>query len=81
MSKRLSDIFRVRGRFQRSARVDADLTDEDPLAGYSFNDSAWEVLRQVFMHLTTSQQRAFTWTGPYGAGKSSLALFLASLVG
>ena len=81
MSKRLSDIYQVRGRFQRSARIDTDLTNEDPLDGYSFNDSAWEVLRQVFIHLATSQQRAFTWTGPYGAGKSSLALFLASLIG
>jgi energy-coupling factor transporter ATP-binding protein EcfA2 len=26
-------------------------------------------------------QRAFTWTGPYGSGKSSLALALAAAVG
>ncbi|MFP5392131.1 MAG: hypothetical protein ACLGI6_11405, partial [Gammaproteobacteria bacterium] len=32
-------------------------------------------------HLATTQQRAFTWTGPYGGGKSSLALALASLAG
>ncbi len=81
MSKKLNDIYRVRGRFQRSVRIDTDLANENPLDGYSFNDSAWEVLRQVFANLTTTQQRAFTWTGPYGAGKSSLALFLTSLVG
>ena len=26
-------------------------------------------------------QRAFTWTGPYGGGKSSLALLLAEVLG
>ncbi|WP_238145841.1 ATP-binding protein [Burkholderia gladioli] len=31
--------------------------------------------------LADTRQRAFTWTGPYGGGKSSLALTLCSLVG
>jgi hypothetical protein len=31
--------------------------------------------------ITETRQRAFTWTGPYGGGKSSLALMLCSLVG
>ncbi|MEN7528915.1 ATP-binding protein [Cupriavidus sp. DL-D2] len=30
-------------------------------------------------HILHTQQRAFTWTGPYGGGKSSLALTVASL--
>jgi hypothetical protein len=32
-------------------------------------------------HLANSQQGAFTWTGPYGGGKSLLALQLATLLG
>jgi hypothetical protein len=31
-------------------------------------------------HIAKTSQRAFTWTGPYGGGKSSLALVLGSLV-
>ena len=31
--------------------------------------------------LVETRQRAVTWTGPYGGGKSSLALMLCSLVG
>jgi hypothetical protein len=31
--------------------------------------------------ISQSPQRAFTWTGPYGGGKSSLAIALAGLVG
>lgn len=77
----LAEMYSIRGRFRRSARIDSDLGDGNALEGYSLNDSLWEVLRQLFAHLGTGQQRAFTWTGPYGAGKSSLALLLASLVG
>ncbi len=32
-------------------------------------------------HITQTAQRAFTWTGPYGGGKSSLAVSLAGLLG
>ncbi|SDD08457.1 hypothetical protein SAMN05216337_1007137 [Bradyrhizobium brasilense] len=31
--------------------------------------------------IANTTQRAFTWTGPYGGGKSSLALALAGLIG
>jgi hypothetical protein len=32
-------------------------------------------------HISTTGQSAFTWTGPYGAGKSSFALLLSALMG
>jgi hypothetical protein len=32
-------------------------------------------------HISTTGQSAFTWTGPYGAGKSSMALLLTALMG
>src|SRR5205823_129306 len=31
--------------------------------------------------IANTKQRAFTWTGPYGGGKSSLAVTLAGLLG
>ena len=31
-------------------------------------------------HLSESGQGAFTWTGPYGSGKSSLAIALSALL-
>jgi hypothetical protein len=79
--ERLSDTYRLRSRYRRSARIDKDLDGPDALGSYTLNDSAWEVLSQVFEHLNDSPQRAFTWTGPFGAGKSSLALLLASFLG
>ena len=80
MAQKLDNIYRIKPRFRRSSRIDADLSRSGTLDGYGLNDSAWEALRQVFAQYGASQQRAFTWTGPYGAGKSSLALFLASLL-
>lgn len=67
----------ISGTFQRSKRLDSDSVDE----GYVLLGTARQALDTMAENLLHSKQRAFTWTGPYGCGKSSLALFLASLVG
>ena len=79
--KTLADIYKVRARFQRSTRIDDDSGDASALEGFVLHTTGRQILNQVFEQLHGSQQRAFTWTGPYGSGKSSLALFLASLLG
>lgn len=63
--------------FQRSKRLDSDTVDD----GYVLTGTACQALQTMAENLLHSKQRAFTWTGPYGCGKSSLALLLASLVG
>ena len=67
--------------FQKAMRLDSDLHSADALSGYIAQGTPRRVLETMAVHLTTSRQRAFTWTGPYGCGKSSLALLLCSLVG
>ena len=79
--KTLADIYKVRARFQRSTRIDDDFGDASALEGFVLHTTGRQILDQLFDQLHGSQQRAFTWTGPYGSGKSSLALFLASLLG
>lgn len=74
-------MIEVSPQFQRSVRVDEDFDRADALQGYICQSTAQRVLETVTHHLTNSQQRAFTWTGPYGGGKSSLALALAQLAG
>jgi hypothetical protein len=71
----------VNRQFQRSIQLDADLPRADALAGYICQPSARNALSVVARHVVGSQQRAFTWTGPYGGGKSTLALALAQLAG
>lgn len=81
MSNKLSSYVTVRRQFLRSVRLDADMGRDDAMQGYILQASAQAVLEATANHFLTSQQRAFTWTGPYGGGKSSLALAFASLVG
>jgi energy-coupling factor transporter ATP-binding protein EcfA2 len=76
-----SSSYRVLERFQRATRLDTDLNDARSLDGYVLSASGWETIRRVLTNSKSSPpQRAFTWTGPYGSGKSSLALLLAALL-
>lgn len=79
MSETLAARYHLRGRFHRSARLDTDAYDQGALDGYVVNPSAWNVLTRVLAQVASSRQRAFTWTGPYGSGKSSLAVLLSAL--
>lgn len=71
----------VHRQFQRSIQLDADLLRADALTGYICQPSARHALTVIAKQVNTSQQRAFTWTGPYGGGKSTLALALGQLAG
>lgn len=74
----LSEQVHLTRQYQRSIRIDTDLGREDALDGYVCNGTAKTLLDNMSSQLLNSQQRAFTWTGPYGSGKSSLAIALAS---
>lgn len=80
--KTLSHYVSVERNFQRAMRLDRDVSaSEDMLAGYVAQGTARHALETMAQHILSSKQRAFTWTGPYGCGKSSLALLLCTLVG
>jgi hypothetical protein len=76
----LQDIVQVERRFARSARIDADLQGTPPLVGYIMQPSVRRALETMTDGLSESGQAAFTWTGPYGGGKSCAALLVANLV-
>ncbi|MDX0967323.1 ATP-binding protein [Sinorhizobium medicae] len=70
----------INRRFARSARLDADLNGTPPLVGYVLQASVEKALTTLAMSQIDAKQGAFTWTGPYGGGKSSAALLMANLV-
>lgn len=74
----LADIVRISRHYQRSIRVDADLGRHDSLAGYICHSTTTSVLENMSRQVAETNQRSFTWTGPFGGGKSSLAVALAS---
>lgn len=80
MTKMLSETVRVARRFTRSIRVDTDLGDPGALEGYVCSQSAVDALLIMGRHREATAHSAFTWTGPYGSGKSSLAVALGSLL-
>lgn len=80
MSTPLASSVRVARRFTRAIRVDSDLGDPTALEGYVCSQSAADALLLMGRHREATGHCAFTWTGPYGSGKSSLAVALAALL-
>lgn len=80
-TRMLSDVVTISRQFLRSVQIKEDMGREDALSGYICQGTASSLLESMARQITGTRQRAFTWTGPYGCGKSSLALMLCSLVG
>jgi hypothetical protein len=76
----LSTKVRISGRFLRSVRIDQDANTTSSIEGYVFSKSLQDLLLGMGKQQKESGQGAFTWTGPYGSGKSSLALALSCLL-
>lgn len=83
MSKKLSDLFSVKGRFRRSVHLERDFyTNENLLEGYVVTTTTREVLGRIVSALENNESsKAWSLTGAYGSGKSAFALFTASLLG
>lgn len=76
----LNDRIRIARRFQRSIRIDSDLSSTNALEGFVCPQSSADVLLIMARHVAETRQGAFTWTGPYGSGKSSLVVALSALL-
>lgn len=74
----LEDRVHILRRYQRAIRVNTDLHDPAALDGYVCPPSSAEALGTMARHLQNAGQAAFTWTGPFGSGKSSLVIALAA---
>ena len=76
----LSNYVSVARRFQRSVRVDTDLGRASALDGFICHGTSKIALETMSRFMLETEQGAFTWTGPYGGGKSSLALALCASI-
>lgn len=73
--------IRLDRRFARSARVDSDMGRADAIDGYILQPSVRHAFAAMAQSVAQRHQGAFSWTGPYGAGKSSAALVLGAVLG
>ena len=79
----LSKHVSVAPRFSRAINVERDSRIDAALDGYVITSTARGVLERVCEAIedrNVSRQRAWTFTGAYGTGKSAFALFLGSLL-
>ncbi len=82
MSDVLADRISVRSRFARSANVERDLARPEPLEGYVVTARVLDVLARVASTAQNGEAGgAWSLTGPYGTGKSSLALLIDAVFG
>lgn len=76
----LQDLVHVRRRFARSANVERD-ADSESIGGYLPTARALDVVGRIAAGIVDpTAGRAVSVTGPYGSGKSSLAVFLTALL-
>ena len=76
----LADRVHIARRFQRSIRIDTDHNNAQALEGFICPKSSADILAAVALHVSETGHGAFTWTGPYGSGKSSLVVALSALL-
>lgn len=77
----LSQKVQVSNRFRRAIRIDSDMGDDAVISSYICPQSSADVLLNMARGRQEVGEAAFTWTGPYGSGKSSLAVALNALLG
>lgn len=80
----LADRVHIARRFQRAIRIDINLTNpaalEAALEGFVCPQSSADVIGTLARYVAEDGQRAFTWTGPYGSGKSSLVVAFSAIL-
>jgi hypothetical protein len=76
----LHNRVKIGRRFQRSIRIDTDVGTAEAIDGFVCPESSANVMLSMAKHVSETGQGAFTWTGPYGSGKSSLVVALSALL-
>ncbi len=79
-ASRAASFVAPKGRFTRSVNIERDANRA--ISGYLPTGRALDVIGRIGRALEgTNPSRAFSITGPYGTGKSSLAVFFDAIVG
>ncbi len=77
----LADVLSVRRQFARSANLERDAENAEPLDGYVVTARALDVVERIASSALGPAGGAWSVTGPYGSGKSSLGLLLDAAFG
>ncbi|GAD88828.1 hypothetical protein VHA01S_010_00540 [Vibrio halioticoli NBRC 102217] len=75
----LANQYSISVRHQRSTRIDSDLSPKF-FPGLVYHGTAQNALETLVRQYSQAGQSAYTLTGPYGSGKSTVALLLAGML-
>ena len=79
---RIADILNIEHRNVRSVNVEREVESASPLSGFVVTEQVLDGVRRFLAACSPQPQtRAWSITGPYGAGKSSFAHLLTALMG
>jgi len=81
MKNTLKDVVKINNKYCRSINLNLDFNDAEILKTIICPTSFKLVFENMIDNISATGQSAFTWTGPYGAGKSTFALLLSALMG
>ncbi len=74
-------LVEVNSRYKSSTRIDTAVGNyEQFVDSFILHGTAINVLDTISRDFDGSEQRAYTMTGPYGSGKSTIALYLSTLL-
>ncbi|WLT02096.1 ATP-binding protein [Snodgrassella alvi] len=76
--KKIADFVSIVPYYQKSINLINDIENDAAIEGYICQETAKRVLSVMIQQILHTNQKSFTWTGPFGSGKSSLALALAN---
>lgn len=76
----LTDYVSINKQFYKSVRIDTDIADISALDSYVSIRETVYIAYKVLKDVREKTNIAFTLTGPYGSGKSSLALVVSSFI-
>lgn len=78
---KLFDYIKVIENFQYAINIGYDLYSDDKIKNYIPTASAIDIIEEIMLSTSdSSNSRARIFTGPYGKGKSHLALVLLALL-
>ena len=66
--------------YLRSINLRSDSNNKEIIERYVSQESSINLVKLISHHILETTQRAFTITGPYGGGKSSLAVMINGLI-
>lgn len=76
---KLSEHVQLDRRYNRSINLERDLKNPDSVNGYVITPRSQDILERFIHSFKKGATRAWTITGVYGTGKSSIAHFLTAL--